>query len=93
MVANSRELKSTSNSSVSPNTEKKTPLLDTFGSDSDENNNTNDGRNRKRGYSLTEDQKEQLLSLLATAKLNQKSLVLENNGDTSEEANLSLIHI
>ena len=87
MVANSRELKSTSNSSVSPNTEKKTPLLDTFGSDSDENNNTNDGRNRKRGYSLTEDQKEQLLSLLATAKLNQKSLVLENNGDTSEEAN------
>ena len=87
MVANSQELKSTSSSSVSPNTEKKTPLLDTFGSDSDENNNTYDGRNRKRGYSLTEDQKEQLLSLLATAKLNQKSLVLENNGDTSEEAN------
>ena len=87
MVANSQELKSTSNSAVSPDTEKITPLLDTFGSDSDENNNTNEGRNRKRGYSQTEDQKEQLLSLLATAKLHQKSLVLENKGDTSEEAN------
>ena len=87
MVANSQELKSTSNSAVSPNTEKKTPLLDTFGSDTDDNNNTNEGRNCKRGYSLTEDQKEQLLSLLATAKLNQKSLVLENNGEASEEAN------
>lgn len=49
---------------------------------SDANNNLE----RKRGYSLTEDQKEQLLSLLASAKLNKNPFYTGDDDQKSEES-------
>ena len=79
-VKNSQKLKDTSNNT---STEKdicsSDSTNDTSGSTCDANNN------RKRGYSLTEDQKEQLLSLLASAKLDKSSFVTADNERKSEE--------
>ena len=62
-------------SSISSKGDMETPLTDCTNEKSvttnDANNNRDTSTERKRGYSLTEDQKEQLLSLLASAKLNK----------------------
>ena len=47
--------------------------------------NNNPTSKREQGYSLTEDQKEQLLSLLASGKLNKTSSVTENNVQKIQE--------
>lgn len=52
---------------------------------SDVNNNQDPAMERKRGYSLTEDQKEQLLSLLASAKLNKNPFYTGDNDQKCEE--------
>ncbi|KAJ7333635.1 cerebellar granular layer formation [Desmophyllum pertusum] len=51
---------------------------------SDANNNQDPARDRKRGASLTEDQKEQLLSLLASTKLNKSPFYTGDNDRRSE---------
>ena len=53
---------------------------------SDVNNNQETSKERKRSYSLTEDQKEQLLSLLASAKLSRNPLSAGENERKSEES-------
>ena len=91
VVENSQELEDTSNSPTNSSKKKEIQTsgstTHTFASACDANNNLNRIEHRKRGYSLTEDQKEQLLSLLATGKLNQNSLVSTNNESKSEEPN------
>ncbi|XP_078358462.1 uncharacterized protein LOC144643172 isoform X1 [Oculina patagonica] len=53
---------------------------------SDANNNQDPAIERKRGYSLTEDQKEQLLSLLASAKLNKNPFYTGEDDQKSDES-------
>lgn len=91
VVENSQESEDTSNSPTNSSKKKEIKTsgstTNTVSSACDANNNLNRIEQRKRGYSLTEDQKEQLLSLLATGKLNQNSLVSTNNESKSEEPN------
>ena len=77
-------------SSHSSNADKEIPLSgstnDKAVTANDANNNQDPAIERKRSYSLTEDQKEQLLSLLASAKLNKNPFYTGDNVHKSEES-------
>ena len=77
-------------SSISSKGDKEIPLSDSTNDKcitaSDANNNQETSTERKQGYSLTEDQKEQLLSLLASAKLNKNPFSAFENDRKSEES-------
>jgi len=86
-VENEQKLKDSSSKSEERKKEihSSDSINDTSPSVRDVNNNKKLGKERKRGYSLTEEQKEQLLSLLASAKLNKNSLETATNERKSEE--------
>lgn len=87
VAEDSLKLKDTS--SISSKGDREIPLSDSTNDKSitasDANNNQEPSMERKRGYSLTEDQKEQLLSLLASAKLNKNPFSAGENDRKSEE--------
>lgn len=77
-------------SSVCSKGDREIPLSDSTNDKSntvnDANNNQDTSTERKRGYFLTEDQKEQLLSLLASAKLNKNPFSTGENDQGGEES-------
>lgn len=88
VVEDSQKLKVTS--SISLKGDRDIPSSDStydkYITASDVNNNQETSKERKRSYSLTEDQKEQLLSLLASAKLSRNPFPAGENERKSAES-------
>ena len=85
VAADSQKLKDLSSNKQEKEKRTASSVSTNDSSPSTDTNNNNPTLDRKRGYSLTEDQKEQLLSLLASGKLNKTSSVTENNEQKTQE--------
>ena len=87
VLANSQMSEATSSNSI--NSEKGLLLSDLTNdrssSAADDNNNQNPTKDQKRSHSLTEDEKQQLLSLLASTKRNKAPFYTGDNEKKSEE--------
>lgn len=85
VVADSQKLKDPSSNKEEKEKRTASSVSTNDSSPSTDTNNNDPTLDRKRGYSVTEDQKEQLLSLLASGKLNKTSSVTENNEQKTQE--------